>query len=253
LIVLITGASAGIGRAASLVFVRHGAHVIGLARNGDALDSLAGEIGDSSKFTPIVADVTDAVSMDAATSRVLDEIGTPDVIVANAGIGLDALFSETTDDALRTVFDVNVFGLVRTVRPFVRPMTERGSGRILFISSVVGKRGLPNYSAYCASKFALHGLGEALRTEILGSGVTVGLVCPGSTETAFQENALRSGPAQRFVRARRHSAQSVAEIIVGMATSTRREILIGVESKLLAFANRLFPGLVDRLLARVLR
>jgi len=251
-LVLLTGASAGIGREASLAFARDGAHVIGLARNGESLDALAGEIADTARFTPIAADVSDAASMEAAVSRITGDIGLPDVIVANAGIGLDALFSETTDDALRTVFDVNVFGLVRTVRPFVRAMEERGSGRILFVSSIVGKRGIPNYSAYSASKFALHGMAEALRTEIRGSGVTVGLVCPGTTETGFQDNALRSGPAQRRIRPRSHSAASVAGIIVNMATSTRREVIIGIESKLLSIGNRLLPGLVDRLLAKVL-
>jgi len=142
--------------------------------------------------------------------------------------------------------------VLRTVRPFVDPMVARGSGRILLVSSIVGKRGIPHYAGYSASKFALHGMAEALRAELWGSGVTVGLVCPGSTETGFQDHALRNGPAQRRVRPRRHSSRSVAATIVRMASSRRKEIVIGAESKLLAWASRVAPGLVDRLLARVL-
>ena len=95
---------------------------------------------------------------------ILAKHGAPDVIVANAGIGMDAPFIHTSDDLLKRVFDVNVFGVVRTIRPFVPAMIARGSGRILIVSSVVGKRGVPSYAAYSASKFALHGLADGVHT-----------------------------------------------------------------------------------------
>jgi short-subunit dehydrogenase len=174
------------------------------------------------------------------------------VVVANAGIGLDAKLAETTDEALRAVFEVNVFGLVRTVRPFLEPMIARGSGRILLVSSIVGKRGVPHYAAYSASKFALHGIADALRSELWRSGVSVGVVCPASTTTDFAEHVLRAGPAQRRVRPRRHSPESVARAIVRMAGSTRREALLGFEAKLLVLGDLLAPGLVDAILARAL-
>jgi len=251
--VLITGASAGIGRATARAFVDRGARVIALARDAERLREMSEELGGEAKLVPIVADVTDAPAMQQAVLRIMTEIGLPDVVVANAGISLDALFENTTDDALKRVFDVNVFGLVRTVRPFVPAMVERGSGRILMISSIVGKRGIPYYSAYSASKFALHGMAEALRTELLGSGVSVGLVCPSSTGSELHDRALREGPGQRRVRARRHSADSVAEAIVKMAASDRRETILSSEAKLLTLGSRLFPGLIDRMLARMLR
>jgi short-subunit dehydrogenase len=252
-LVLITGASTGIGKASSVAFIESGARVVGLARSLDKLAELSRELGGDTRFKPVQADVTDPEAMRTAAAEVIAEVGVPDVVVANAGVGLDALFQNTSDEALRRVFDVNVFGLVRTVRPFVPGMLERGSGRILLISSIVGKRGIPYYSAYSASKFALHGLAEALRTELHGSGVTVGLVCPSSTESEFSDRLLREGPGQRRVRARRHSAESVARAIVEMAGSRRREIVLSSEAKLLAFASVVAPGLVDRLLARMLR
>jgi short-subunit dehydrogenase len=249
-LVLITGASAGIGRAAASAFVDAGARVLGVARDGDALDELAGELP-AGRFVPLVADVTDGQAMEALAERAL-AIGLPDVLVANAGVGLDAPFADTDDEALRRVFQVNVFGLVRTVRPFVRPMVRRGNGRILWVSSIVGKRGIPNYSAYSASKFALHGMADALRTELYGSGVTVGLVCPSSTATGFQEHMDRRGPSQRRVRPRTHSARSVAEALVRMATSRRKELVLSAEARLMARLNCFAPGLLDRILARML-
>jgi NAD(P)-dependent dehydrogenase (short-subunit alcohol dehydrogenase family) len=251
-LVVLSGASSGIGRDAVRAFVRDGARVVGLARDGERLAALGAELGSGGRFDPLVADVTDAASMTAAARHVLDRHGVPDVVVANAGMGLDALLTETTDEALAAVFEVNVFGAFRIVRPFVAGMIERGSGRILLVSSIVGKRGTPHYSAYSASKFALHGLADAWRAELVGTGVTVGLVCPGSTDTEFRQRSMQSGPPQRSLRPRRHGSAAVAAVVVRMARSRRREIVIGIESKLLVAADLLAPGLVDRLLARAL-
>lgn len=251
-LVLISGASDGIGRASARGFLARGDRVIAVGRDVERLRSLADESGPGDRLLPIAADVTDAGSMNAMVARVLAEAGAPDVVVANAGLGLDARFTEMSDADLHAVFAVNVFGLVRTVRPFLQGMLDRGSGRVLLISSIVGKRGVPHYSAYSASKFALHGIADALRAELWRSGVTVGVVCPASTQTAFSEHARRSGPQQRRVRPRRHSAESVARAIVRMAGSTRRETILGFEAKLLTLADLIAPGLVDRMLARTL-
>ncbi len=249
---MITGASEGIGRASALAFAARGDRVAAVARNRERLDYLVAELGGAPRAQAFVGDVTDAASMRRCVEEVLEVYGVPDIVVANAGRGLDALFTETTDEALHSVFDINVFGLVRTVRPFVQGMIDRGSGRILMISSIVGKRGIPHYSAYSASKFALHGMAESLRTELHGTGVSVGLVCPASTTTAFHDNLLHAGPQQKRVRPRTHPPESVARAIVRMAGSNRRESVLGIEAKLLVLGNAIAPGLVDRILARVL-
>ena len=248
--VLISGASAGIGAATVAAFVAEGASVVAAARSAGKLAALATRFGDSVRTH--IADVADAVSMDALVRAVLAAGGPPDVIVANAGIGLDARFSEMGDEALRRVFEVNVFGVVRTVRPFVEPMCRRGSGRILFVSSIVGRRGTPHYGAYSASKFALDGLADALAAEIHGTGVTVGVVYPSSTRTEFQNNLLREGPSQRRKRLTAHSAESVAAAIVSMARSRRRRRILGLEAQALALANLIAPRRVDALLAKML-
>lgn len=250
--VLITGASSGIGRAAASAFSRSGAIVLAVARTRDRLESLAEASGEAGRIVPMPADVADGPAMEALSAEVSSRFGPPDVIVANAGIGIDAPFAATTDAALKDVLEVNVVGVVRTIRPFLEAMVARGSGRIILVSSVVGKRGVPNYSAYSASKFALHGLADALRPELHGTGVSVGIVCPSSTESEFDARKWRAGTPQRRVRVSRHSAESVARALVRMAGSTRREMVLSPEGKLMAWANALAPGLIDWVLAKAL-
>ena len=250
--VLITGASWGIGHAAARAFVAEGAVVLAVARSKDRLDALAAELGGPARVATFVADVSDGPAMEALARAVIAGHGVPDVVIANAGLGMDARFEATTDDDLRKIFEVNVFGVVRTIRPFLPGMVARGRGRILVVSSVVGKRGIPNYAAYSGSKFALHGMADALRPELYGTGVTVGIVCPSSTTTEFAERKLRSGPPQKNVRVQKHSAESVARALVRMARSRRREMILSPEGKLMNAVNRLAPGLLDWILAKAL-
>jgi short-subunit dehydrogenase len=250
--VLITGATSGIGREAVLSFVRAGARVLALGRDEDRLRALREACATPDRVAIHACDLLDGASMERVAQSVLAGGGAPDVVVANAGIGLDARFEHTSDDDVRAVFDTNVLGVYRTVRPYLPAMIERGSGRVLLISSVVGKRGIPNYSAYSGSKFALHGIAGALRAELHGTGVRVGLVCPSSTTTGFHERVRRSGPAQRRVRLASHTAESVAGAIVAMARSDRREIVLSAEGKAMAWTEKFLPGLLDVLLGRVL-
>jgi short-subunit dehydrogenase len=250
--VLITGASSGIGRAATRAFVGEGAVVLAVARSKDRLEALSAELGGPARVATFVADVADGPAMEALSRGILSKHGVPDVVVANAGIGMDARFAATADDAWRTVFEVNVFGVVRTIRPFLPGMIARGRGRILIVSSVVGKRGVPNYAAYSGSKFALHGMADALRPELHGTGVTVGIVCPSSTTTEFEDRKLREGPPQIKVRVQQHSPESVARALVRMARGTRREIVLSPEGKLMNAMNRLAPGILDWILAKAL-
>lgn len=251
-LVLITGASAGIGKVTAQEFVCEGAKVVGTGRNRERLEALKTELG-AGRFVPMVADVADASSMAAMVTRMLGEVGLPDIVIANAGIGHDAHFVDTSDEAWRAVFETNVFGVARTVRPFVPGMIERGSGRVVLISSVVGKRGIPHYSAYAASKFALDGMADVLRVELVGTGVTLGTVYPSSTESEFQDRTPRVGLDRKPKRLQRHSTLKVARAILRMSASTRPEMLLSFEGNLMALMDKISPRLVDRILSRVLQ
>jgi short-subunit dehydrogenase len=249
--IVITGAASGIGRESARGFVREGASVYGVDREGDPLETVASELGGPPRFIPIVADVTDLASMEEMAARVLADGGAPDIVVANAGIGLDARFADTSDESLRRLFEVNVFGVFRTVRPFVRAMVERGRGRVVLISSLAGKHGIPHYSAYAASKAALHGMAGSLRTELWGTGVTVGTLCPYSAATAFETSKIREGPSQRRDTVRPLSVETVAAHVLRLAASRRREVILTFKGKLMVWLSPFFPGLIDRILARM--
>ena len=251
-LVLITGASAGIGKACAQEFVREGARVIGTGRDLERLEALRNELGAES-FVPLVADVAAASSMAAMVTRVLGEVGLPDIVIANAGIGHDAHFVDTSDEAWRELFEINVFGVVRTVRPFVPGMIKRGSGRVILISSVVGKRGIPHYSAYAASKFALDGIADVVRVELVGTGVTLGTVYPSSTVSEFQERTQRVGLERKPKRPHRHATIKVARAILKMSASTRPEMLLSFEGNFMALVDKISPRLVDVILSRVLK
>ena len=251
-LVLITGTSAGIGKVTAREFVREGARVIGTGRDRERLEAAKSEVGAES-FVPVVADVADASSMATMVTQVLGEIGLPDIVIANAGIGHDAHFVDTSEEAWRELFETNVFGVVRTVRPFIPGMIKRGSGRVVLISSVVGKRGIPHYSAYSASKFALDGIADVLRVELVGTGVTLGTVYPSSTVSEFQDRTQRVGLERKPKRLQRHSTIKVARAILRMSASTRPEMLLSFEGNFMALLDKISPRLVDVILARVLR
>jgi len=180
--VFITGASSGLGAALAAHYAARGA-VLGLAaRSRDRLDALAGSF-----TTPVevyALDVADFDALAAATADFLARHGTPDIVIANAGISAGTRGGRTEDLAiLDRVLRTNVTGLAATLAPFVAPMRERGRGTLAGIASVAGFRGLPGNGAYSASKAAAINWLESLRVELHDSGVRVVTVCPGYIET----------------------------------------------------------------------
>lgn len=190
--VLITGATAGIGRHAALYLAARGFRVIATGRNSEALAELSVEAkGD---LTPLRLDVTDQASIDSAV-QVVDRITGGhgvDVLVNNAGYGDIAPMETTTDKDLRAVFDTNVFGLMAVTRAFLPRMRERGAGRIINVSSLGGLFTLPLFGAYNATKHAVESMSDALRIELRPFGVEVSLVEPGPIRTKFSTTSLKS-------------------------------------------------------------
>ena len=182
--VIITGASSGIGRALALEYAGRGATLGLIARRADLLAHLAASLSVPS-YTYAV-DVTDARSLAIAAEDFVARVGSPDVVIANAGVSAGTLTGHPEDNA---VFDeimaTNVIGMMLTFQPFVEAMKRQREGVLAGIASVSGFRGLPGAAAYCASKAAAISYLESLRVELRGSGVSVVTICPGYVATSM--------------------------------------------------------------------
>jgi short-subunit dehydrogenase len=188
--VLITGATAGIGRFLALDLARRDFRVLATGRDEKALAALAAE---EPKVETLRLDVTDAASIETARARV-DELTAShgvDVLINNAGYGLPGAVEELAVDDLRREFETNVFGLVAVTKAFTPRMRERRSGRIVNMSSAAGRVTMPLFGAYHASKYAVEALSDALRGELAPFGVKVILIEPGPIKSEFAERSAK--------------------------------------------------------------
>ncbi|MBF6600228.1 MAG: SDR family oxidoreductase [Dehalococcoidia bacterium] len=184
--VIVTGASAGIGRETALAFARRGANVVLAARREERLQALADRlrrIGVEALVVP--TDVARPQEIERLVQAALDRFGRIDVLVNNAGFGFSGTIEETTEADMRELWDVNYMGAFLATKAVLPTMRSQRRGHIVNVSSVVGKLAFPFHGAYSATKFALIGMTEALRGELEGSGVTATVVLPASTRTEF--------------------------------------------------------------------
>ncbi len=184
-LLFITGASSGIGQALAAHAYARGWDLALVARRGDELQRWAqAQALVPARYRIYPADVADSNNIVAAGQACLAQQGIPEVVVANAGISVGMDSSERADlDVMARTFAVNNVGLAATFHPFIAPMRQRGSGRLVGIASVAGIRGLPGHGAYCASKAAVISYCESLRGELRGSGVRVVTLAPGYVDT----------------------------------------------------------------------
>jgi short-subunit dehydrogenase len=249
-VLIVTGASSGIGEAAARLFARRGYRVVLAARRFERLQSLSEEIGAAGgEALPIGVDVTSSGDIQNLVHSTLDRFGRVDVLLNNAGMGrmgwLDRLAPE--GDIERQI-RVNLVGAIEVARAVLPPMLEQGSGHIINMSSIAGWIGTPTYSVYAASKFGLRGFTEALRREVAPAGIHVSGIYPGGVETEFAEKTGRRG-GMRTPAWMRLSAEQVAQVVWNVTQRPRREIIIPWSMRLAVSFNLLFPGVLDRLLS----
>lgn len=201
---LITGASGGIGSSIARAFHRQGAAVALSGTRGEALETLAQELGDRAQ--PLISDLVDKTALDELPGRAADLVGAVDVLVHCAGITRDNLALRMKDEDWQIVLDVNLTAGFRLARGCLRSMMKRRWGRILFITSIVGTTGNPGQANYAASKAGLAGMAKALAAEVASRGITVNCVAPGFISTAMtdalpeeqRERLAAAIPAGRF-------------------------------------------------------
>jgi short-subunit dehydrogenase len=249
-VVVVTGASSGIGAATAVRCGRAGMRVALAARRVDRLAGVADQVragGGQARVVP--TDVADEAAVRALVDGTVDAWGRLDVLVNNAGVGILATVEQTTAAEFERILRVNYLGAVHGVRAALPHMRRQGSGHIVNVASVIGKRASPFRAAYIGSKFALVGFSEALRLELRGTGIHVTCVCPIGTATEFHDvepNRLgvsgRGGPIQ--------SADHVARAILRALRRPRAEVHPYPPARLLFLLNAVAPGLTDRLMLR---
>jgi short-subunit dehydrogenase len=188
-LVFITGASSGIGQALAWRYYQAGYSLALVARRASEMESWASQRGISiDRYKIYSADIANIDSIVTAGKQCIDMQGVPDVVIASAGISVGMDTTVRGDlDVMVQVFAINNIGLAATFHPFVEPMAQRGSGRLVGIASVNGIRGLPGHGAYCASKAAVINYCESLRGELRDSGVRVVTICPGYIDTPLTQ------------------------------------------------------------------
>jgi NAD(P)-dependent dehydrogenase (short-subunit alcohol dehydrogenase family) len=254
-VVLITGASSGIGRAAALRLAGHGARLALAARNADALAEVARQAEAlGSEAIALPTDVTDAEQCRRAVASAVERFGALDVLLCSAGVSMRGPFADSDLDAVERVVRVNFFGTLYATYHAL-PHVKRTRGSLVAVSSLVGKRGTPSYAVYGASKFAVQGLYESLRLELAPAGVHVGVVSPGHVATPLREQVLRpdgtlwqTPPPPPF---RVWPVERCVERIVGLIVKRKPEALLpGFVGPLLALDKVLGPWLGDWFIGR---
>lgn len=248
-VVAVTGGTDGIGKALVDLLLSQGAKVATCGRHHDKLYNLQTEYPSYPLHT-VVADVSNENDCRHFIESTVKIFGGIDILINNAGVSMRALLKETSIDVIRKVMDVNFFGTVYCTKYALNSIIER-KGIIVGVSSIAGYRGLPGRSGYSASKFALQGWLEAIRTELLDEGVHVMWVCPGFTASNIRNAALnKEGAAQGETpldESKLMTAEECARHILSSIEHKKRTLVLTFTGKRTVFMNKFFPGLADKL------
>lgn len=248
-VVVITGGSDGIGKALIEALIPLGAKVATCGRNHDKIYKLQLEYSHV-LFHAMACDVSDEQECRRFIESTLDTFGSIDILINNAGISMRALFLDAETEVTRRVMEINFLGAVYCTKYALPSILER-RGTIVGVSSTAGYRGLPGRSAYSASKFALQGWLESLRTELLRSGVNVMWVCPGFTASNIRQAALdNKGKAlgeSVLDEGKLMSAAECSRHILRAIERRKRTIVLTFLGKVTVLINKLYPSLADRL------
>lgn len=250
-VVVITGASTGIGKELGFEFARKGAKVVLAARNLLLLEQNAEAIKKSGGTALVVrTDVSHRAAVEHLMWKAFETFGRLDIVINNAGVSpAKGTLLENDETDIRTTMEINFMGGVYGVRSAAPYMEKSGGGLLVFVTSIVGKRGVPYSAAYCASKFAMNGLAEAIRQELSPKNIRVLTVCPPGVDTPFFANNGK-GVRRRY---RLHPADKIARMITRACEKEKREYLPTLDAKLLHWLNVFFPRLIDWGVAKVKR
>ena len=254
-VVVVFGASSGIGRVTAIEAVRRGARVVAAARGAEALATLAGDVDDPDRLAVVTADAADAGQVRSVADRAVERFGRIDTWAHVAGVGEFARFEDHTPEEFRRVVEVDLLGPVHGAMAALPHLRREGRGAYVVVSSELARRSLPLTSAYCAAKHGVHGFVEALRVELRHEKVPISVteVLPGTIATPFFEHARTrlgvrpSGPPPVY------APERVAAAILQAAERPTRDRVVGGAAQLQLALQRLSPRLMDVLVRAAIR
>lgn len=254
-VVWLTGASSGIGEALAYALAERGARLILSARREKQLEAVRAACAHPERHTVVPLDLAEPASLAAATRQVLDQFDMVDVMIHNGGISQRARAVDTQMDIVRRIMEVNYFGTVTLTKALLPAMLARGRGHFVVVSSLAGKVGPRQRSAYAASKHALHGYFDALRAEVHDAGLRVTIACPGYVRTSISRSALTGDgtPHGTMDKNQQHglAPERCAERILRAVAHEKAEVYIGGKEVLGVYLKRFVPGLFNRIIRHI--
>lgn len=248
-VVWITGASSGIGAALAEAFAREGAKLVLSARRRTELEQVAAKCGGEPFVLPL--DLAQQDTFPSLVDAVLQRFGRVDIVVHNGGVSQRSRVQETRLDVDRRIMEINYFGAVALTKALLPAMEKEKSGHFVVVSSVMGKIGTPQRSAYAASKHALHGFFDCLRAEVADGGLFVTLICPGYIRTEVSKNALTGDGSHKNELdddiAGGHPADLTAQQILDAVNAKKSEVYVGAlgKERLALWLKRFLPGVLE--------
>ena len=250
-IVIITGASGGIGEALAKKFSSEGSIVVIAARQIEKLETLKMELeAAGAKVLAVACDVSKESDCKNLIDQTIKAFGKIDVLINNAGISMRALFNDLDLDVIKKVMDINFWGAVFATK-FALPHLLKSNGSVVGVSSIAGKKGLPGRTGYSASKFALEGFLETLRTENIKNDLHVLVACPGFTASNIRKSSLSKDGSSQGESPRTEnkmmSPDEVADHIYLATLKRKRDLVLTLNGKLTVWLNKFFPAMMDRI------
>ena len=253
-VVVITGASSGIGEQACIDFAKRGANVVLVSRSSEKIESIATKLKQDyhAETLAVSCDVSKKQQVVSMSKQVLGEFGYVDILVNNAGFGIFGSVNDLSIEDLEEQLATNLLGTIYCTKVFLPSMLNRKAGHIVNVASVAGSIGIPGMAAYCASKFAMIGFSQSLNHELSGTGVGVTAVSPITVKTNFFEHQSFKKIRPNYTPAAL-SAQDVSNAILRASNSTRMEIIVPFYVRGAVWFTQTFPYIINPLLGHAFR